>query len=208
MASSVTEAEPIHSKELEPEDRARSATYAWLASLLRKAPDETVLERLRALAEDDSAPAAGLPGAWVSLKLAADHGDADSINDEFHQLFIGLGRGQLVPFASWYLTGFLMERPLGRLRDDLRALGFERQDGVREPEDHVAALLEVMAMLVQDPETPLEAQRKFFSDHISTWIGRFFSDLEAAREASFYRAVGRLGSEFCNVETKGLAMLV
>jgi len=208
MASSVTEAKPIYIKELEPEDRARSATYAWLASLLRKAPDESVLERLRALSEHDSAPAAGLPGAWVSLKLAADHGDADSINDEFHQLFIGLGRGQLVPFASWYLTGFLMEQPLGRLRDDLRALGFERQDGVREPEDHVAALLEVMAMLVQDPETPLEAQRKFFSDHISTWIGRFFSDLEAAKEASFYRAVGRLGSEFCNVETKGLAMLV
>jgi TorA maturation chaperone TorD len=167
-----------------------------------------MLARIRALSTDDAAPAAGLSGAWSYLRLASEHAVASDVDDEFHQLFIGLGRGELVPFGSWYLTGFLMERPLGRLRDDLSALGFERQEGVREPEDHIAALFEVMALLIRDPRVTLGSEQKFFSDHIEPWAGRFFADLEAAGEARYYRAVGRLGSAFFGVEKESLAMLV
>jgi len=208
MTPSVTRLDSPGATEPDPEEHARAATYSWLAALLRCAPDEAVLDELRAVSERDSAPATGLPGAWAMLRLAAEDADVAKVDTEFHELFIGLGRGELVPFGSWYLTGFLLERPLSRLRRDLQVLGFERRGDVHEPEDHVSALFEVMAMLVSDPNAPFDLQQKFFSDHIENWVGRFFADLEAARAATFYRAVGRLASEFVKVEKDGLAMLV
>jgi len=122
------------------------------------------------------------------------------IDDEYHALFVGLGRGELVPYGSWYLTGFLMEAPLGELRRDLERLGFDRQDGVREPEDHIAALCEVMAMLAGPSAADLDTQRAFFDRHLGAWADRFFGDLATAEAAVFYRAVGRLGQAFVELE--------
>ncbi len=129
-----------------------------------------------------------------------------ALDDEYHRLFIGLGRGELVPYGSWYQTGFLMETPLAVLRRDLVALGFERQPGVREPEDHVAALCEVMYALAMEPGMDLERQRDFFQAHIESWIERFCADLESAESAVFYRAVARLGMAFFDLERRYLAM--
>jgi TorA maturation chaperone TorD len=111
----------------------------------------------------------------------------------------------LVPFGSWYQTGFLMERPLGELRDDLRVLGFERAEGVSEPEDHVAALCEVMAQLITAGE-PLVNQTRFFATHMEPWLGRFFADLQAAKGAVFYGAVGRFGAAFVDFERRYLSL--
>ena len=190
------------------EERWRAGTYSLLAGLLAAAPDEPLLQRLRAIeaTEDDRNDA--LATAWLQLKQAAEQAQLNALDDEYHQLFIGLGRGELVPYGSWYLTGFLMERPLGELRRDLAALGYERRDGVYEPEDHAAALCEVMALLITDATLPLDIQRQFFETHLGSWLDRFFGDLEKAQSARFYRAVGRLGGEFLKLERRYLAMPV
>ena len=144
--------------------------------------------------------------AMSSLGLAAKAVHRDAIREEYQNLFIGIGRGELVPYGSWYMTGCLMEKPLGELRRDLHALGFEREPGVHEPEDHVAALCDVMAQLALDPQIAVERQRAFFRAHLGPWAERFCSDLEQARAALFYKAVARLGSEFFALERRYLEM--
>ena len=183
-------------------DTMRAGVYALLAALLRTIPEASLLSQVR-----DLAPAEGRDGlalAWESLRLAACHVTPEAVDDEYHALFIGLGRGELIPFGSWYQTGFLMERPLGLLRRDLANLGFERQEGVHEPEDHVAALCEVMAELALDTEVPFARQRTFFATHLAPWAARFFRDLARAESAVFYKAVAGLGDAFFALERRYL----
>ena len=186
------------------EDRYRSGVYGLLAGLLRSAPDQAALDRVAGFASIE--PSQGeMALAMSMLGLAAKTCSPESIDDEFHDLFIGLGRGELVPYGSWYITGFLMEKPLGRLRDDLAQLGFQRNDDVREPEDHVAALCEVMLMLIDDGAS-LELQADFFNTHMADWIKQFFIDLSEAKSAVFYRGVGRFGAAFIELEKSYQAM--
>ena len=126
---------------------------------------------------------------------------------EYFELFIGLGRGELLPYGSYYLTGFLHERPLARLRADLSGLGIERAAGQAEPEDHAAILCEIMAGLVSRRfPAPAAAERELFGQHLAPWIGRFFADLEQADAADFYRRVGTLGRVFVEIETDAFAL--
>ena len=144
----------------------RAHTYALLARLFSAPPDRDLLERACRHRRRRRRPKP------TSRRLAAGHGGRPrraALDDEYHDLFIGLGRGEVVPYGSWYLTGFMMDQPLAVLRADLAALGFERQDEVREPEDHVAALCEVMAMLITGGE-PLDVQRSFYQRHLDAWI--------------------------------------
>lgn len=179
----------------------RCRTWTLLATLLREIPDATVLEGLAALELGEGDPGDALAAAWAGLREAARRADPEPLDDEFHDLFIGLGRGELVPYGSWYRTGFLMDRPLVALRRDLQTLGFRRQEKVCEPEDHAAALAEVMAMLA-DPETGQDdsTQRLFFREHVDPWMPALFADMQAAQSADFYRAVGRLGAAFLDFE--------
>jgi TorA maturation chaperone TorD len=187
---------------VESSDQARRAAfYSLLAGLLRNAPDSDVLAYCLSLDTTDQKSELG--AAVNTLVLAAKHSDPQRLKEEFHELFIGLGRGELVPYGSWYQTGFLMERPLGQLRADLAKLGFERSDDVHEPEDHIAALMEVMAMLIYEG-APQEQQRLFFETHISSWAKDFMKDLSVAETATFYRSVARLGSAFVAIESKYL----
>ncbi len=186
------------------DQKLRIGAYTLLASLLRDAPDDQLLRYLQdtgrhATDEDE------IGTAMASLASAAQAADAEQTRQEFQDLFIGIGRGELVPFGSWYLTGFLMEKPLSQLRTDLDALGFERQPDVTEPEDHVAALAEVMAMLISD-QTAHETQQRFFEQHLSTWMGRFFTDLRQAQSADFYRAVGQFGEALIKLESRYFSM--
>jgi len=184
-------------------DALRAENYALLGALLAAPPSTELLARLAELepdGNDDSAIGTALRG----VAEAAAGTNAEALGDEYYELFIGLGRGELVPYGSWYQTGFLMERPLTLLRDDLARMGFQRQEGVKEPEDHVAALCEVMAMLVGDPEFTIDyaGQRAFYNAHLAPFVARFWRDLEQAKHADFYRAVGRLGAAFTELETK------
>ncbi|HEY5645072.1 MAG TPA: molecular chaperone TorD family protein, partial [Pseudomonadales bacterium] len=122
--------------------------------------------------------------------------------------FVGIGRGELVPYGSWYMTGFLMDQPLAILRRDLAELGFERQEDIKEPEDHVAALLETMGLMIGEGDTSLDVQRRFFQSHMGPWMKTFFLDLQKANAARFYRAVGQFGEQFIEFERKYLTMLV
>ena len=189
---------------LDREQQYRARFYGLLAGLLRGAPGQATL--------DEVARLAAVPGtesqmtlAMSMLGLAASTCEADSVADEYHDLFIGLGRGELVPYGSWYQTGFLMEKPLGHLRDDLAVLGYSRDEQVKEPEDHVAALCEVMMLMITD-DVDTATQSRFFSAHLGGWIEQFFEDVTAARAAVFYRALGRLGLAFMGFERQYLAM--
>lgn len=188
------------------EQQHRAAAYSLLAALLRNPPDQVVLERVAGFSEIKP-EGDELALSMSMLGLSASNSSPPSVDDEFHALFIGLGRGELVPYGTWYQTGFLMERPLSVLRDDLKVLGFERDSNVHEPEDHVAALCEVMAMLIMDGATQKQ-QSEFFDPHIGSWFERFFSDLAQAKSATFYKSVGRFGAAFTALEKQYLAMQV
>lgn len=180
----------------------RARTWTLLATVLRSTPDAAALESLSRLeAGDRHASGDALSNAWSALAAAAIRTDPTSLDDEFHDLFIGLGRGELVPYGSWYRTGFLMDRPLVHLRRDLQALGFQRQADVREPEDNAAALAEVMALLV-DPDRGQDeyTQQLFFREHVDSWMPTLFADMQTAPSADFYVAVGRLGAAFLDFE--------
>jgi TorA maturation chaperone TorD len=189
----------------EPDDvaAARAQEYALLATLLGRAPDAKLLETLANLRGD----ATPLGVAHGALAQAASEITVERVEREFFNLFIGLGRGELLPYASYYLSGFLHERPLARLRGDLALLGIERAEGSSEPEDHAATLCEIMAGLVSGRlPAPPGTDQQIFEKHLSPWIGRFFADLERAEAGNLYRRIGRLGRVFIEVETGAFSL--
>ncbi len=184
-------------------DAARAQEYALLSVLLRRVPDADLLARIAKLRGDHSP----LGVAHAALGEAAAEANVAQIDREFFELFIGIGRGELVPYGSYYLAGFLNERPLARLRDDLARLGIERVEGDAEPEDHVAVLCEIMVGLAGGRfEAPAGADRELFQRHLAPWVGHFFADLERAKGADFYRRVGTLGRMFMEIERTAFAM--
>jgi TorA maturation chaperone TorD len=188
------------------EELLRARLYSLLSRLLATAPDARLLAELKG-AEGDSSE---LGRAFVALAREAAATSAADAKSEYHDLFIGIGRGELVPYGSYYLTGFLHEKPLAELRETLAGLGIARDSSVKEPEDHIAALCEVMAGLIDGAfgaPAPLPVQWRLFERHIAPWAARFFADLEAAETARFYRAVGRIGRLFVGVETTAFAMV-
>jgi TorA maturation chaperone TorD len=189
--------------EIDEIDRLRAAEYGLLSLLLGKAPDADTLSRIAALKGD----ASDLGMAHIELASVAAAANDRAVGKEFFDLFIGLGRGDLLPYASYYLTGFLHERPLARVREDLDALGIERAGVSREPEDHIAILLEVMAGLARgDFEAEFSEQARFFERHLKPWAARLFADLELSRSAAFYRAVGRVGRIFMELESEAFTL--
>lgn len=181
-------------------DLARAAEYSLLATLLMRSPDAGMLGRLAALRGDGSP----LGLAHASLAKAAARTDADITAREHFALFVGLGRGELMPYASHYLTGFLHGRPLANLRQTLERLGIERAETEAEPEDHAAILLEIMAGLASaEIAAPPGTEREIFDDYLAPWIASFFSDLEKSASVDFYAVVGTLGRTFMEIEIQG-----
>jgi TorA maturation chaperone TorD len=184
-------------------DVPRAREYALLAKLLARPPEAPLLQKLAKLDSD------GTPLGLVhkALAHAAAEKNPAAVAREYFELFIGVGCGELLPYGSYYQTGFLHERPLARLRADLVDLGIERVEGECEPEDHAAILCEIMAGLVAgDFTAPMERQRRFFDRHLAPWMTRFFADLEAAKAADFYRPVGAIGRVFVEIETEAFAL--
>ena len=181
-------------------DTLRANVYSLLAALLTGPPSADLLQRLGRI-EDQQESDTEMAQAWRMIKEAGGRTDAALLDDEYHRLFIGLGRGELVPYGSWYQAGSVMDQPLARLRSDLAVLGIQRRSDVSETEDHAAALCETMALICSHPaEIGLETQKAIFSDHLNGWMDRFFKDMQRASAARFYRAVGRLGEAFLALE--------
>ena len=189
--------------EIDEIDLLRSQEYGLLANLIANAPTQDLLDRLSRL-EGDRSP---LGQAHGNLAAAARAANADAVSREYFDLFIGIGRGEILPYASYYLTGFLNERPLARVREELQALGIETSEDVREPEDHVAILCEIMSGLAArrfgaEPS----AEHRFFERHLKPFAERFFADLETATSSRFYRSVGALGRLFIEIEAEAFAI--
>ncbi len=163
------------------EDRLRADLYNFLGLLLARPASEMLLEQSAALSGDDTP----LGQAVAGLARVAKASKPKAVEREFNALFIGLGRGELLPYASYYLTGFLNEKPLARLRQDMAALQVARADNVFEPEDSMASLMETMGGLIVGrfgAPADIERQKTFFNNHIAPWAAHFYSDLEAAKD--------------------------
>ncbi len=187
------------------EDRLRAQWYALLAQFLSAPPDAATLELARALTGDDTDLGRGV----ATLAAAAKEATVAGLVEEHFNLFTGVGQGELLPFGSYYLTGFLNEKPLAVLRMDMDELGIGRAEDVKEPEDHIASLCEMMAGLINGnygEPVGLDRQRAFFDKHIGCWAPRFFEDLQAAQSAAFYMPIGLIGSVFMTVESQAFAM--
>ena len=184
-------------------DVLRGSEYSLLAVLMGAAPSADLLARVAGLRGD--ATAIGM--AHLELADAARAAGESAIALEYFNLFIGVGRGEFLPYGSWYQTGFLHERPLARIREDLAVLGIERDGPSKEPEDHIAILCEVMAGMAQGRfEADLDAQARFFERHIEPWAARFFADLELCAAATFYKSVARVGRTFIELEAEAFKL--
>lgn len=190
---------PMDDDTLDPIEQARADEYALLGLLLWRAPNAELLARL-SLLKGDASP---LGMAHLQLGIAAASAQSRELDSEFFRLFIGLGRGELLPYASYYLTGFLHERPLAKVRNDLAELAIERAERAHEPEDHIAMLCEVMSGIISGQFASETIDEKaFFDRHLKPWANRFFTDLETASSTDFYRAIGALGRIFIEIEAE------
>lgn len=196
---------PSESGKIAEEDNLRAGVYALLGWLLRSTPTSDDLQRIAALEGDDSE----IGRAISALAKIARAASPDSVREEFHDLFVGLGRGELVPYGSYYMTGFLNEKPLAKLRIDMGRLEIDRAAGVNEPEDHIAALCEMMAGLITGAfgaPADLAVQQAFFDAHVAPWAEKFFTDLEATASAVLYMPVGTIGKLFMRIEAQAFEM--
>jgi TorA maturation chaperone TorD len=187
------------------EDALRADLYSLLATLLAAAPTLDVLGRAAALSGDGS----DLGSAVGALSRIASKLTPAEAEREYNALFIGLGRGELLPYGSFYLTGFLHEKPLALLRQHMAALGIARNPNVKEPEDHIATLCEMMAGLIRGAfGAPLSTgdQEAFFNTHLATWAEHFFTDLEGASGSVLYAPIGTIGRAFMRIEIEAYRM--
>jgi TorA maturation chaperone TorD len=205
IAMAMAEAQAAKSVEgtaLDEMDRLRAAEYGLLALLLFKVPTAEVLRQVGAL-KGDASP---LGMAHLRLAEAARETSIEAVNREFFDLFVGVGRGELLPYASYYLTGFLHERPLADVRAAFVDLDIVREDESKEPEDHIAILFDVMANLaLREIGDGYAAEKAFFEKHLRPWAARFFADLETRSSRPFYSAVGAVGRLFTEIETEAFS---
>jgi len=205
LVNSASQIDGTSSAGLLPEDSLRADMYEFLASLLRGEPGDDLIGHVAALQGDSSAiGSASSVLATLATKIANDE-----IRDEYMRLFIGVGRGEILPYASYYLTGFLNDKPLAKLRNEMQAMGIERAEGVKDPEDHIASLFDIMAGLIRGSfgaPNDLATQAAFFKTHIDPWAPLLMQDIEAAKSAVFYAPVGTIGRAFLEIESEAFDM--
>ncbi len=188
-----------------PEDRMRADLYDYLGLILSRPPEAGLLQQTAELTGDSSELGEAISGlarvANVTKPVAAER--------EFNTLFVGLSRGELLPYASYYLTGFLNEKPLAQLRGEMTERQIARAENVFEPEDNIASLMEMMGGLIMGRfgnVAELEEQKAFFDKHIGPWAGHFFTDLESTKSSVFYASVGAVGRLFMDIEQEAFRM--
>lgn len=187
------------------EDKMRADLYDLLGKTLFTPPSTKFLDTLKVLSGDET----DMGTAFNTLSKLARNVNTGAAKEEFDGLFIGMGRGELLPYGSYYLTGFLNEKPLAKLRNTMRELGIEREEGITEPEDHIGTLMEMMAGLIvgrYGTPQPVFVQRDFFASHIEPWAAHFFKDLEAAKLSRLYQPIGTIGRLFVEIETNAFSM--
>ena len=193
--------------DIAPEDRARAEVYSYLSLMLAAPPDAALLRQSADLIGDDETD---LGRAIAAIAAEARVTQVTEAERAFNKLFIGLGRGELLPYASHYMTGFLNDKPLARLRSDMAALGIARAPNVFEPEDNIASVMEMMAGQIMGRYgriASLEAQKAFFEMHLKPWAQDFYDDLAESETSGLYAGVGALGRDFMKIEREAFDLL-
>lgn len=181
------------------EDQLRADLYDFLSALLARPANKALLDKTAKLSGDET----DLGRAIGTLAKLAVQSSVKSVEREFNALFIGLGRGELLPYGSYYMTGFLNEKPLALLRDDMAKNSIVRAENIYEPEDNIASVLEMMSGLIMGrfgEVVSLSQQKTFFNRHIAPWAGHFFTDLEGAEGSLFFAPIGAIGRHFMAIE--------
>ncbi len=181
------------------EDQLRADLYDFLSALLARPANKALLDKTAKLSGDET----DLGRAIGTLAKLAVQSSVKSVEREFNALFIGLGRGELLPYGSYYMTGFLNEKPLALLRDDMAKNSIVRAENIYEPEDNIASVLEMMSGLIMGrfgEVVSLSQQKTFFNRHIAPWAGHFFTDLEGADGSLFFAPIGAIGRHFMAIE--------
>jgi len=187
------------------EDQLRSDMYSFLANLLRAEPSAELVNQLTKLESDESP----IGKSIKTLSKLASSLDLPTIRDEYVRIFIGVGRGEILPFASYYLTGFLKDKPLAKLRNDMKEIGIQLAENVKEPEDHIASLFDMMSGLILgkfSKKFSIGEQKEFFNKHLAPWVDLLMRDIESSRIAVFYSPIGTIGREFMEIERSSFSM--
>ena len=187
------------------EDQLRADMYSFLANLFRSEPDADLINQLKVLESDDSP----IGKSIKTLSKLALSLDLPTIRDEYVRIFVGVGRGEILPFASYYLTGFLKDKPLAKLRQDMEKIGIKLEDNVKEPEDHIASIFDMMAGLIVgkfNKKFSIAEQRDFFNKHLAPWVDLLMRDIESSKIAVFYLPIGTIGKEFMEIERSSFSM--
>lgn len=210
MSSTTVTVHPMPSRSAFDEETARAEIYGVLATLFYAPPDETLLARLRVSVTEVGANGAFLQEPWRALVAAARAQTAPAIRDEYEALFVGVGRPEVHLYGSHYLCGFLNDKPLAALRDDLAALGLGRSETMPETEDHIAYLCEVMRYLIAGDDAAvcnLARQQAFFARHLQPWVVALCDAIEAQPNARFYAALAAFTRAFMQVEAQAFDLL-
>jgi TorA maturation chaperone TorD len=190
----------------EGEEAARADMYSLLATLFYAPPEQELLDTIgRAVSPGESM----LQQVWNDLADACARTGAEQAREEYETLFVGLGKPELMLYASYYLSGFLMEKPLAALRTDLSALGLARDPSMPESEDHIAALCEVMRYLITSDDielASLETQKQFYGTHLQPWVTGMCEAVMQHPQAAFYSRVAAFAKHFLEVETLAFDM--
>ena len=187
------------------EDQLRADMYSFLANLLRSEPSAELVNQLTKLESDESP----IGKSIKTLSKLASSLDLPTIRDEYVRIFIGVGRGEILPFASYYLTGFLKDKPLAKLRNDMKEIGIQLAENVKEPEDHIASLFDMMSGLILgkfSKKFSIGEQKDFFNKHLAPWVDLLMRDIESSRIAVFYSPIGTIGREFMEIERSSFSM--
>ena len=187
------------------EDQLRADMYSFLANLFRSEPNSELINQLKVLESDDTP----IGKSIKTLSKLASSLDLPTIRDEYERIFVGVGRGEILPFASYYLTGFLKDKPLAKLRQDMEKIGIKLEENVKEPEDHIASIFDMMAGLIIgkfNKKFSIAEQRDFFNKHLAPWVGLLMRDIEGSKIAVFYSPVGTIGKEFMEIERASFSM--
>ncbi|MGJ7483957.1 TorD/DmsD family molecular chaperone [Variovorax sp. LT2P21] len=192
------------------EEIARAELYGLLARLWYAAPDAALLDALQVAVTEAPASGAFLEEPWRALVGVARGMDAAAAHAEYDALFGGMGKPEVYLFGSHYLSGFLNDKPVAQLRNDLDALGLAREEGVYETEDHVACLFEVMRYLIAGDDVAvanLTRQRAFFTTHVQPWLPALCDAVAQHPKARLYAALAGFTQAFVDVEAQGFEML-
>ena len=192
------------------EELARAELYGLLASLWLAPPDAALLTQFRVAVTEAPQPGGFLEAPWQALVAAMRASSPEAAAAEYEALFGGVGKPEVLLYGSFYLAGFLNEKPLAALRADLAALGLARDESRGETEDHVACVFEVMRYLIAGDDVAvsnLEQQRRFFRAHVQPWVDQMLDAVAAQARALLYRDVATLTRALLLVETQGFDML-